>query len=38
VDSEELDLPVDSDKVNENRGGDDWEIITETSSKGDARI
>jgi hypothetical protein len=36
VDSEELAVPVDSEKVNENRVYADWEIITETPSKGDA--
>jgi hypothetical protein len=38
VDSEALAAPVDSEKVNENRVGADWEIITETLSKGDAWI
>jgi hypothetical protein len=38
VDSEVLAAPVDSEKVNENRGEGDWEIINETSSKGDKWI
>jgi hypothetical protein len=38
VDSEELTALVDSEKVNENGVGADWEIITEIPSKGDAWI
>jgi hypothetical protein len=38
VDSEELPAPVDYEKVNENGVGADWEIVTETNSKGDAWI
>jgi hypothetical protein len=30
--------PIDSEKFNENGVDDDWEIITETPSKGDAWI
>uniref|UniRef100_A0A2K1Y9T4 Uncharacterized protein n=1 Tax=Populus trichocarpa TaxID=3694 RepID=A0A2K1Y9T4_POPTR len=30
---EDLAAPVDSEKVNENRIGADWEIVTETPSK-----
>jgi len=36
VDSEELTAPVDSEKVNKNAVDADWEIVTETPSKGDA--
>jgi len=38
MDSEEVTTPVDSEKVNENRVGADWEIITEAPSKGDEWI
>jgi hypothetical protein len=38
VDSEVLADHVDSKKVNENCVGGDWEIINETSSKGDKWI
>jgi hypothetical protein len=38
VDSKELPVPVDWEKVNENGVGADLEIITETSFKGDAWI
>ena len=38
MDSEELAVPVDSEKVNENRVDADWEILIETPSKGDAWI
>jgi hypothetical protein len=38
VDSEVLAAPVDSEKSNKNGVGGDWEIVNETSSKGDARI
>jgi len=38
VDSEGLTAPVDSEKVNKNRVGVDWEIIIETPSKSDAWI
>jgi hypothetical protein len=38
VDSEALAGPVDSEKVNENWDGADWEIINEKPSKGDAWI
>jgi hypothetical protein len=38
LDSEELAVPIDTEKVNKNRVGADWEIITETPSKGDAWI
>jgi len=38
VDSEELAVPVDSEKVNENTVDADWEILIETPSKGDAWI
>jgi hypothetical protein len=38
VHSEALAAPVDSEKVNENWVGADWEIINETYSKGDAWI
>jgi hypothetical protein len=38
VDSEELTVGVDSEKVNENGIGADWEIIIETPSKGEAWI
>jgi len=36
VDSEMLAAPVHSEKVNENIVGAEWEIINETTSKGDA--
>jgi hypothetical protein len=36
VDSKALAAPVDSEKVNENGVGADWEIVTETPSIGDA--
>jgi hypothetical protein len=36
VDSEELTAPVDLEKVNKNAVDADWEIVTETPSKGDA--
>jgi hypothetical protein len=35
---EDLAAPVDLEKVNENRIGADWEIVTETPSKGDTWI
>jgi hypothetical protein len=38
VDSEELTAPDSLEKVNEKGVGADWEITTETPSKGDARI
>jgi hypothetical protein len=38
VDSKELLAPVDSEKINENEVEADWEIVTETPSKGDAWI
>jgi hypothetical protein len=38
VDSEVLAAPLDSEKVNENWVGGDWEIVNETTSKGDAWI
>ena len=38
LDSEVLAAPVHSEKVNENGVGGDWEIVKETSSKGDAWI
>jgi hypothetical protein len=38
VDSEELEAPVDFEKVNKKGLGADWEIIIETPSKGDAWI
>jgi hypothetical protein len=38
VDSEVLAAPVDSQKVNENWVDADWEIVNETTSKGDAWI
>jgi hypothetical protein len=38
MDSEVVAAPVDSEKGNKNWIGGDWEIINETSSKGDARI
>ena len=38
MDSEALANPIDSEKVNENEVGADWEIINERSSKGDAWI
>ena len=38
MDSEELEAPVDLEKVNKNGVGADWEIITESASKGDAWI
>jgi hypothetical protein len=38
VHSEALAAPVDSEKVNENWVGTDWEIINETYSKGDVWI
>jgi len=31
-----LTAPVHSEKVNENRVGAEWEIVNETTSKGDA--
>jgi len=36
VDSEVLAAPVDSENVIENGVGADWEIVNETTSKGDA--
>jgi hypothetical protein len=36
--SEVLAAPVDSENVNENRVCADWEIVNETTSKGDAWI
>jgi hypothetical protein len=38
VDSKVLAAPVDSENVNENWVGGDWEIVKETSSKGDKWI
>jgi hypothetical protein len=38
VDSEKLEALVDLEKVNENGGSADWEIVNETSSKGDVWI
>jgi hypothetical protein len=38
MDLEVLAAPVDSEKVNENWVGGEWEIINETSSKGDKWI
>jgi hypothetical protein len=38
VDSEVLAAPVDSEKLNENEVGVDWEIIIETPLKGDTWI
>jgi len=38
VDSEVLAAPVHSEKVNENWVGAEWEIVNETTSKGDAWI
>jgi hypothetical protein len=38
VDSEVLTAPVDLENVNENLVGPDWEIVNETSSKGDTWI
>jgi hypothetical protein len=38
VDSEELATPLNSENVNENGIGADWEIINEPTSKGDAWI
>jgi len=38
VDSEVVAAPVDSEKVNKNCVGGEWEIINETSSKGDKWI
>jgi len=38
VDSEVLAAPVDLENINENGVGGDWEIINETTSKGDVWI
>ena len=38
VDSDMLAAPIDAEKVNENWGDGDWEIVKETSSKGDKCI
>jgi hypothetical protein len=38
VDSEKLEALVDLEKVNENEGGAECEIVNETTSKGDAWI
>ena len=38
MDSEGLAAPVDSENVNENGVGAHWEIVNETSSKGDTWI
>jgi hypothetical protein len=38
VDSEVLAAPVHSEKVNQNGVGAEWEIVNETTSKGDAWI
>ena len=38
MDSEVLAAPVDSENVNENLVGPDWEIVNETNSKGDMWI
>ena len=38
MDSGELAAPVDSEKFNENVVSADWEIVTETLSKGDVWI
>jgi hypothetical protein len=38
VDSEEPAAPLDSENVNENGVDTNWEIVTETPSKGDAWI